>query len=96
MLQLRAAGGRRAVRHRRRVAPRAGSTWTWACRLAQIKLRLTPFRRSDEDYLAMLAELLAFFRGEFATGHPYGSVTGIPGRLDRLVVANIGNVARFV
>lgn len=44
----------------------------------------------------MLAELLAFFRGEFATGHPYGSVTGIPGRLDRLVVANIGNVARFV
>ena len=36
-------------------------------------------RRSDEDYPAMLAELLAFFRGEFPKGHPYGSVTTIPG-----------------
>ena len=27
----------------------------------------------------MLAELLAFFRGEFPKGHPYGRVKAIPG-----------------
>jgi hypothetical protein len=27
----------------------------------------------------MLAELLAFFRGDFPDGHPYGSVTAVPG-----------------
>jgi luciferase family oxidoreductase group 1 len=36
-------------------------------------------RRSDRDYAPLLAELLAFFRGEFPDGHPYGRVTAIPG-----------------
>lgn len=37
-------------------------------------------RRTDQDYAPLLAELLAFFRGEFPEGHPYGSVTAVPGQ----------------
>lgn len=37
-------------------------------------------RRTDQDYAALLAELLAFFRGEFPEGHPYGRVTAVPGQ----------------
>jgi len=37
-------------------------------------------RHTDEDYPALLAELLAFFRGGFPDGHPYGTVTAVPGR----------------
>jgi luciferase family oxidoreductase group 1 len=37
-------------------------------------------RRTDEDYPALLAELLSFFRGEFPEGHPYGKVTAVPGQ----------------
>jgi len=37
-------------------------------------------RRTDEDYPELLAELLAFFRGGFPDGHPYGTVTAVPGR----------------
>ena len=37
-------------------------------------------RRTDQEYASLLAELLAFFQGEFPEGHPYGSVTAVPGR----------------
>jgi luciferase family oxidoreductase group 1 len=37
-------------------------------------------RRTDQDFAPLLAELLAFFRGEFPEGHPYGSVTAVPGQ----------------
>ena len=37
-------------------------------------------RRTDQDYAPLLAELLAFFRGEFPEGHPYASVTAVPGQ----------------
>jgi luciferase family oxidoreductase group 1 len=36
-------------------------------------------RRTDQDYAPLLAELLAFFRGEFPEGQPYGSVTAVLG-----------------
>jgi alkanesulfonate monooxygenase SsuD/methylene tetrahydromethanopterin reductase-like flavin-dependent oxidoreductase (luciferase family) len=35
-------------------------------------------RRTDQDYAPLLAELLAFFRGEFPEGHPYVRVTAVP------------------
>ena len=37
-------------------------------------------RRTDQDYAPLLAELLAFFRGEFPEGHPYGTVIAVPGQ----------------
>src|SRR5215210_2014600 len=37
---------------------------------------------SDEDFPRQLAELLGFFTGEFPEGHPYHSITAVPGRGD--------------
>ena len=39
-------------------------------------------RRTDQDYAPLLAELLAFFRGEFPEGHPYVRVTAVPSASD--------------
>lgn len=37
-------------------------------------------RRTDDEYPSLVAELLAFFRGEFPEGHPYGRIVAVPGR----------------
>lgn len=37
-------------------------------------------RRTDDGYPSLVAELLAFFRGEFPEGHPYGRIVAVPGR----------------
>jgi len=37
---------------------------------------------SDEDFPRQLAELIAFFTGEFPEGHPYNAITAVPGRGD--------------
>jgi luciferase family oxidoreductase group 1 len=34
---------------------------------------------SDEDLPKQLGELLGFFRGEWAAGHPYSNITSVPG-----------------
>jgi luciferase family oxidoreductase group 1 len=37
---------------------------------------------SDEDFPRALAELVAFFRGEFPAEHPYSRITAVPGEGD--------------
>jgi luciferase family oxidoreductase group 1 len=37
-------------------------------------------RRTDDEYPSLVAELLAFFRGEFPERHPYGRIVAVPGR----------------
>ena len=34
---------------------------------------------SDDDFPQALGELVAFFEGKFPDGHPYGSITAVPG-----------------
>ena len=38
---------------------------------------------SDEDFPKHLAELFAFFSGEFPEGHPYSQITAVPGAGDK-------------
>ncbi|HEX2129837.1 MAG TPA: LLM class flavin-dependent oxidoreductase [Solirubrobacterales bacterium] len=47
---------------------------------AALRRSLEPL--SDDEFPRQLAELLAFFRGEFPDGHPYNGITAVPGKGD--------------
>ncbi len=46
-------------------------------------LRRQPDALSDDDFPRHLAELFAFFNGEFPPEHPYAGITAVPGKGDK-------------
>ncbi len=49
-------------------------------RLTAYALRGSEEKLNADDFPEQLAELLAFFKGDFPEGHPYRSVTAVPGQ----------------